>query len=455
MLLKNYSQKRISYSLYIFSLLLNLVFFIIFKNFFKDEIIITDPRFEKVAYNLIHNGTSEINWGDGKIMLNPFEIQKGVYNNWYPIVYSLWLTIPLMTNENYLIVRTFLQVILFSMIPVLVFSISLHIFKYHEHRKRIAIITSLMVCLYPIYANFTLQGSDTGMITFFNALSLYLLFQSINTRKLKYFIQLGISLSVLFLLRPIGLLPYFVLIFIELFQSYKNKINYKYLIIPLFMAFLSIMAWGMRNLILAGEFNITYTNVGYNLWLGNNEFTNQVLKKRLGDGSTLEDEVIPHFDKKWKFLKELNEYEKDRFFKSKGIEFITNNPLETVENSLLKFIGYWSPLRMREGHWSDSRIKTLVTIIFTGPILILGWISIIFFLIQREYKQRREKLYIIILVIAWMVPHLLFFSTTRFRIPTDFCLIILTMDVLTRIIFKYKKVTSFLNKEFVKTFLIY
>jgi len=326
--------------LFILSILLNIIFISLIDIFFKNEIIVTDPRFEKRAYNILHHNSAKIIWGDNIIMLNPYEIQKGEYNNWYPIGYSLILLGPLMTGDYYLLSRTILQIFLFSFIPVLIFNIAKNFFGLHKDALKLSLLTSIIVSMYPIYLNFSLQGSDTGMITLINAMCLYLFYRSIKSCTKKDFVLLGIALSILFLFRPIGLVPYFILLFVEFYQAYRNKKTLINVLLPMTITLFAITGWGIRNFVVSSEFNITQSNVGYNFWLGNNEFTNSVLKNRIGDGASIEDDIIPYFDHQWSFLKNKDEYEKDSFFISKAFEFVINNPLETVENVFWKFAGY-------------------------------------------------------------------------------------------------------------------
>ena len=154
---------------------------------------------------------------------------------------------------------------------------------------------------------------------------------------------------------------------------------------------LTVGSWGTRNYLLFDTFNLTNSSVGYNLWLGNNEYTNEFMRYRLGDGATIEDFIIPKFDEKWSFLKHYSEYQKDLFFKEQAGMFVINHPLETIENVFWKIIGFWSPLRMRRGHWSDSFLKQVITLITNTPFILLSILSLINFFKYTEYKKKKWK----------------------------------------------------------------
>lgn len=200
------------------------------------------------------------------------------------------------------------------------------------------------------------------------------------------------------------------------------------MLIPIISMAIIIFGWTLKNKILFNEYSLTYSNVGYNLWLGNNEHTYDFLKSHFGDGATIEDRIIPIYDSTWSFLSNYNEYEKNYFFTQQAISFIKENPIITIKNMFWKFVGFFSPLRMREGHWSDSKLKTFLTLAYNIPILILSLLSVIRYFLKKEYRVNKEKGIFILFIILWMLPHLIFFSSARFRAPIDFAIFILAVD---------------------------
>lgn len=157
---------------------------------------------------------------------------------------------------------------------------------------------------------------------------------------------------------------------------------------------------------------------------------NFCLRKNIGDVPTIEEKIIPSIDKEWSFLSGFTEYEKDKYFRVNAWRFIKENPTETMENMFWKFVGFWSPLRVRDGHWSDSSLKKYLMLLYYTPLLILSLLSVIRFFVQKEYRAKKEKGLLILFMFLWMLPHLLFFSTARFRAPIDFGLYILAADLL-------------------------
>lgn len=442
-------KKKICLFIYIFALISQLCGIFIFKNFYKGEIEIYDPRFEQAAHNFLEKGTFRIDWGTDNnpdtIMVNPYEVQKGVYYNWFPFGYSIFLLLPMSAGKYYILVRTIIQLLLFSLIPVVIFNLLKYLFLQKKKGPRISLIASLLFCFYPYFLISSLWGSDTWMLFFFNLITFNFFIKYIERERILPVIP-GILLLVLYFLKPVTLVPYILialgtLIFSRRRGVKKEFVNALILFLPLIIA---ILGWGCRNYYISQKMTFTQSNNGYNLWLGNNEYTYKVLSSRLGDGSTIEDDIFPLVDKKWSYLKNLNEYDKDAFFKQTAIDFIRANPVITLKNCFWKAVGFWSPLRMRSGHWSESKSKSFMTVLFAGPLLFLSLLSIIRFFIKKEYNWNRKKKIVVVFIFLWMVPYLLFFSTFRYRTPLDFLLLYLAMDFIEPYISKNKFLSGIL-----------
>ena len=442
-------KKKIYLFIYIFALLSQLCGIFIFKNFYKGEIEIYDPRFEQAAHNFLEKGTFRIDWGtensSDKIMVNPYEVQKGVYYNWFPFGYSIFLLIPMFAGKYYILTRTIIQLLLFSLIPVVIFNLLKYMFNQKEKGSQISLLASLLFCFYPYFLISSLWGSDTWMLFFFNLLTFNFFIKYIEGGKILP-VVLGILLVILYFLKPVMLVPYILIALGSFIFSRKRGVKYEFrnVVILFFPLIIAILGWGCRNFYISQKITFTQSNNGYNLWLGNNEYTHKVLSSRLGDGSTIEDDIFPLVDKKWSFLKNLNEYEKDAFFKQAALDFIRANPVLTLKNCFWKTVGFWSPLRMRSGHWSESKSKTFMTVLFAGPLLFLSLLSIVKFFVKREYKWNRKKKVVILFIILWMLPYLAFFSTFRYRTPLDFLLLNLAMDFLEPYLSKNKFLSGIL-----------
>ncbi len=90
-----------------------------------------DPWYEQVAKNIINRGEVNLKWGSKSTddIFIDHSMQIGEYKNWRPIGYSFFLIFPSLFDDNYLFVRSILQSILYSFIPLLIYLISNIIFR--------------------------------------------------------------------------------------------------------------------------------------------------------------------------------------------------------------------------------------------------------------------------------------------------------------------------------------
>lgn len=417
--------------IYFLALIFQLVGIVLVKTLFSNEIIIYDPRFLQAAENLLNNGSMEIHWGVGQkpaeLMIKPYEIQKGIYNNWFPPGYSIFIYLTLIFDRSYSLLFI-TQLLLFSTIPVFFIKILRANSKDYLKDKHYFLI-ALIFIINPYYLVSSLWKTDTWFNTFVSIVLIYSIIKFEKERSLYYALLISAFLIVLFFLKPVAIPAFLAVLLIIMFNTKKNYKNFKIFVaifIPLIFIILSrtIINYYKNHII-----SFTYSNVGYNLWLGNNEFTYQFMKEHLGDGSTIEDYIIPKFDQEWKFLSYYSEYEKDKFFRKKALEYMLHNPGITIKNMMWKFFGFWSPLRVRNGHWSDSRAKKILVLIYQTPIILLAFFSISRRIFGKNFYGIYSK-YLLILIILWIIPHLFFFSTTRFRAPIDFAIMILAVDYL-------------------------
>lgn len=412
------------------------------KYLFTNEIIIFDPRFLQLADNLTEHGDMKIEWGvtsnPDAIMINPFEIQKGTYYNWFPVGYAIIIFLLKQISNNYYPILILFQLLLFSLIPIFIYKLFVKISN-SVKKEKVGILVSIISIANPYFMVSSLWRTDTWIITLLTLTIFMICIHETGKQKVGH--TVAIFLSLLFFFRPIAVLVFLIFFTIDIIENFP-QINFKKYAIPIIYLTIVITSWTFKNYYYLNEINFTHSNVGYNLWLGNNQHTNEFLRMHLGDGSTIEDKIIPKYDEKWKFLSTYNEYEKDKFFKLHAWQFIKDNPLVTVENMFWKLIGFWSPLRVRDGHWSDSSLKKYLVLMFYTPLLILSLLSVIRFFWYKEYRIRKEKGLLILFMFLWMLPHLMFFSTARFRAPIDFGLYILAADVVLNYFTNIKKISS-------------
>lgn len=421
------SKKRIFLIIYCSTLFLQTTIFLL--NEYHQININHDIWYEKFAYNWVEKGSPRMLWSDSAtanvVTKNP--PQQGIYFNWRPIGYSVFLAAIMKMNFlDFKAIKSFFQIILYSLIPSFIFLIATELFAKYSIKNQLSILAAIIATGNPSFWVSHLQSLDTWFITLLTTISFYFLIKNYHLFDRKYF--LALSLIVLFFCRPNGIFPFVFLLLIMLYNSPKS---HRYLFLfPIMLIILSVVSWGIRNYVYFQKYDFTNSSIGYNLWLGNNQYSNDFFVKYIGDGTTIEDNIVPKYNTVWAFLKNYSEYQKDAFFKEQAWDFIKSHPMKTLENASWKVVGFWSPLRVRTGHWSDSRIKTILLLIYNTPLIVFSFFSVVTYFWRKEYKINKEKGVLILFMFLWMLPHLAFFSTSRFRTPIDFGLIILTIDFL-------------------------
>ncbi len=396
-----------------------------------------DPWFELYAKKLVQQPGEPIVWGpDGDLRTTFSPLQIGNYYNWRPIGYSLFLSlIYLFKLGDYEFVRAIYQMLIYSLIPVIFFKICKRYFNSNGNDFRPQ-ISALIFIINPLFLVGFLQSIDTWLKTFITMIIIFLVFE--NDKKSK--ILLIPALIFLYLITPIGFLSVFLFI---ITLSFLKHFSLRFISLITIALIVVIILFGIRNYSITGKFDITNSSVGYNLWLGNNEATLDFLKEHLGDCATIEDKIIPLYNKKFNFLAQYSEYEKDSFFKKEAVKFILNHPIITLQNMFWKMIGFWSPIRVRKGHYTDSAIKTLLSFLYQAPLIISFFISFAFFIIKKEWKKNKLKLFLFVLTFFWFIPYLFFFTLARYRTPIEFIFIMTFVEL----IFDNKKIKQLILSD--------
>jgi hypothetical protein len=166
----------------------------------------------------------------------------------------------------------------------------------------------------------------------------------------------------------------------------------------------SLLPWALRNQAVAGHFTWTTFWVGPSLYDGLNPEA---------DG----DSDMAFFDRE-NLLGNMTEYEMDREYRRRAIEFAAKNPGRTVQLMFVKLGRYWM-LWPNAAQFQSSWMRLLVFFSSTAlllPAIYGSWMS-----------RRRWDL----LMIAWgpalyfAAIHMLFVGSIRYRLPAEYPLAVL------------------------------
>lgn len=183
-----------------------------------------------------------------------------------------------------------------------------------------------------------------------------------------------------------------------------------------FLAFaFTMMPWTVRNYLLFEEFVPTTLQTGESFYEANSSYATG------GPGWHLVD---------WE--KEsggrlMDEYENDRFWHRKGVEWIKENPDDFIRLAFVKFGRTWNVIPNYEGVQSPFYIA--VSLLSYLPVMLLGlgglWLS---------RKKLRRLLVIIAPVLYYTLMHMVFVGSIRYRAPVIPFVIMFTALAVLRIL---------------------
>jgi len=274
----------------------------------------------------------------------------------------------------------------------------------------IALISSLIVSLNPIFILSSSRATTETNFLFFLMLAIYFFIKSSKTHKVKFYILFGGIIGFTSLVRPVAFLYIFVLLFL-LFIVRKFQ---KKLIISLISFLIVLSPWIIRNYIVFHSF-IPMTNMSGLVFLqGNNKavFENKT-------GSCIKHEpILLELDST--IYAKNSEVEISRISRREGFKFLKSlSFLELIQHEWYK-IRYafgLSPKYFlhRPGAYNLSIKDKLVYY----PLLFLTILYFIFFYkkSKRIYKNGNELFLVIFIsgIIVYLIQTLIFFGYPRYR----------------------------------------
>jgi len=173
---------------------------------------------------------------------------------------------------------------------------------------------------------------------------------------------------------------------------------------------LIVGAWSLRNYAVFGNFVLVSTNSGINLLLGNSENT------------TANAGVNVDISRYSSVAERLGEWEQDRYFSEKAIEFVMNNKVQSIQMYGLKLINYFNYRNELYVATESSRAKDIVMLLTYGTLLLAVVVRLG---LRKRYPLSQFEILLLLLYLSSAVFGAVFFTRIRFRLPYDFLLMII------------------------------
>lgn len=333
-----------------------------------------------------------------------------------PPGYPLILTLLIFFKANVLHLRL-LNYIMLCFSVLLLFSI----LKKNESSLS-GVSASIIVFFVPcaFYASSTIYPQTIATTLFIAAL--YIFFRTTHLCAKDFFI-LGLLLGFLILMVPTFIFTLGFFCFWILFHGLRK--NFKHFLVLITTSSLLILFWIGRNYFTFDSIVFISTNSGYNLLIGNSENTTPTGGVNV-DISQYENEVT-----------ELNEIEKDKYFRNKAIDFIQKNPMKVLKLYFFKFLNYFNYKNKLYVQSESSQIKWLILFITYYPLLATAFL--IRLLLLKKFPFSSLEIFSLLLYISNGLFAAIFFTRIRFRIPFDFLLVLVTASILGKSLVMWKK----------------
>lgn len=283
--------------------------------------------------------------------------------------------------------------------------------------KRVATVALLISIVYPFFIYYTGRLLTETLFVFLLATTILELIKVTKTHFLKDQLLVGGLLGLAILTRPV--LSFFpIAILILLFVLFENKkIALKNFAIIFLVMVVILAPWTIRNYKIHHNFVLVSTIGGLAFWGGNNP--------QAVDGGWF-DVITPEE------FKNLSEVEQSKRFYQMGFSFIRENPKLGAKRAFLKVGRFWS---LYPRTTKRDKIISLFSYGLLLPFSILGaFLSL---------KRWRKVLVLYLTILYFTGMSVIFYGSTRFRLPIEPYIIIFGGAGLNYLIEKIKKRSTF------------
>lgn len=353
-----------------------------------------DPLYHDVWAQNIAGG----NWIGGKVFFRaPF------YAYFLAIVYKIF-------GHSYIIPRV-LQHLIGSFSCVLVYFLARKLFN-----RRVAIVSGFIAATYGMLIYFEGELLLDSFLILFDLLLILFLLKARENPKFSTWFLCGIILGFSAITRP-NVLVFVPIVWLWIFLVFRKKRTFKsvltYSASFLLGGILIISPVTLRNLFAGGDFVLIASQGGINFLIGNN-------KNADGMSAILYKEDWQYRDFEHMAEKEagknLRPSEVSRFYYKKGINFLSGNPKKAFRLWTKKLCIFWNKFEVSNNQnvYFSRRYSSLSRVLplgfwFIAPLALTG--------VTLSLRNRRRRLLPVLFIFSYMFTVIMFFVTSRFRLP--------------------------------------
>ena len=330
----------------------------------------------------------------------------------HPPVYPMLLGSLVMLKQGVIAARLFNFLILF------VTWLSLFFWLKKRSPGLTPLFTILLALGYPVlfYTAGTLYPQTLG--AFFFVIAIIFFWQ--EPFKLPHAVLSGLSMGLgILTISSFLFIPFFML----MFTLVLRRKYFRNTVLLLVVTLITLAPWTIRNYLVFHRFVPLSTNFGINFLIGNNPSTTPNSGVNVDLRSVLE-EVSK---------RNLDEFEANRFYIQKAIEFIQSNPAHYLSLYFLKVLNYFNIRNELATASEASAWKDLLMAVTYGVLILLTLARLV---LSFHFPIEKDEIFMFSLYLTSAFVHALFFTRIRFRLPFDYLLIVLASIFLGKLAMK-------------------
>jgi 4-amino-4-deoxy-L-arabinose transferase-like glycosyltransferase len=371
-------------------------------------------EYNTIALNIIHNKTYVIKW------LNTDYRSFG-----YPLYPMLSATFHFLTKENYFVLGMF-QLMLSVLSCYLLYLITKRIFD-----SVTAVISFFLLAIHPGLIVYSTKMHELTLVVFLAVLT-FLLMISLDRRRLRNNIFLGLAIGIGTLTRPllIFFLPVYFIYITFLYAPFKNRP--KTIFVVFLAVILVILPWTIRNYMIHKRWIFITTNSAEHFWRGNNPFSSGTAS--LPDSRGIIEAAPRDFlDRLYK----MNEIEQYDYFYKETFKFIKANPPFFIKMFFRKLFYFWwfSPTQGLN-YPKEWFVIYKSYYIFIVVCALLGLFAA---LKENSGSKRRISCTIILFFLIVSIAHALYYVDGRHRWTVEPFMLIFTANGISFVLSKLNK----------------
>jgi 4-amino-4-deoxy-L-arabinose transferase-like glycosyltransferase len=303
--------------------------------------------------------------------------------------------------------------ILFLTITSVLTCVFLYFIGKRLYNPHVGLLAAFLLAVYPPAIHFAVSNLwEISLFTCSLFLVILLFLRLANQPRVKEGMWLGIAFGFSALVNPIivGAYP-FALVWLYLKAEGGRHTIIKTSAAIIIVSGVVIAPWLVRNYIVFGQFAFIKSNLGNELYLGNNKYSTGGYEDAITSRKNMS-KVFTEVD--LAFLDQSNEIIRNKFLFRHAVTFIVDHPLRFVQQTMFRFVRYWTYPKPERGLHANISLVIYFILLF---LAVAG-------IILTKLKDKNTQLLLIFLLTLPLPYYFTIVRAFRYRFPIEPILIV-------------------------------